>query len=70
MANRSDRTSVLPRRYKRMLALDRWSNDQQLSDVKNLLIAAHAHEEFVHKEVLAGRILYTNQKASEIQKED
>lgn len=67
MANRSDRNAILPRRYKRMLALDRYSSPEQLAVVRKLLIEAHAHEEKIHKDVLAGRVLYTNQKASEIQ---
>lgn len=66
MANRSDRNSVLPRRYKRMLALDRYSSEAHMSDIRKIIIAAHAHEESVHKGVLAGKILYTNQKASEL----
>lgn len=70
MANRSDRHSILPRRYKRMLALDRYAKDEaHTAEIRKLIIAAHAHEEHIHKEVLAGRVLYTNQKASEIQGE-
>jgi len=68
MANRSDRNSILPRQLKRMLSLDRYTdNEAQRSAIRKLFISAHAHEEHIHKEMLAGRVLYTNQKASEIQ---
>lgn len=54
MANRSDRGSVLPRRYKRMISLapDLQTDEKQSRIVRMLFIKAHAHAEGVRKQAL------------------
>lgn len=57
MANRSDFNAVLPRKYKRMLALQTDLTDHQRGEQKRLWIAAHAHAKSVRGRALANRDL-------------
>lgn len=43
MAGRSDRTSVLPRRWKRHLALTSTNDPHRDGEIRRLVIAAHKH---------------------------
>jgi hypothetical protein len=57
MANRSDFGSVLPRKYKRMLALQTELDAHQRGVQRRLWIEAHAHHKAVRGRALANRDL-------------
>ena len=57
MANRSDFISVLPRKFKRMLALQTSLDEHQRGVQKRLWIEAHAHHKAMRNRALSNRDL-------------
>jgi len=49
MANRSDFSSTLPRRFKRMLILGSTGDAHQDGNLRRLYIQAHAHHKSIQK---------------------